>query len=49
MLPDEVSVIQGNKVIKFNAYIDILDGYLKYSNNAIDLHVESNNEIVNYR
>lgn len=46
MLPDEVSVIQGNEVIKFNAYIDILDGYLKYSNDTMDLHVESNNEII---
>lgn len=46
MLPDEISVIQGNKVIKFKVYIDILNGYLKYSNATIDLHVESNNEII---
>ena len=46
MLPDEISVTQGNKVIKFNAYIDILDGYFEYSNDAISLHVEFNNEII---
>lgn len=27
-------------------YIDILDGYFKYLNDTMDLHIESNNEII---
>lgn len=46
MLPDEISVTQGSEVIKFKAYIGILNGYLKYSNDTMDLHIESNSEII---
>lgn len=46
MLPEEISIIQNNKVLKFKAYVDILDGYFKYSNETIDLYVESNDDII---
>lgn len=46
MLPEEISIIQNDEVLKFKAYVDILDGYFKYSNETIDLYVESNDNII---
>lgn len=46
ILPEEISIIQNNKVLKFKAYVDILNGYFKYYNETVDLCVESNDDII---